>query len=119
MSDDNGESKTFGICEFEDAESLLRCWRLLNGMTLLGSQLMIKIDSKSQEFLEEWREYKKSEWMDKQKKKGVEIDLEDFYNRERSGEIMDWEKDIIGEKETVFAQISEIIKNKDMVCSSG
>jgi len=115
MSDANGEAKPFGICEFEDPESLLRCWRLLNNMSLLGSQLLIKIDNKSEEFIEDWREYKKTEWFERQKKKGVEIDLDDFFNRERSGEIMDWEKEIIGDKDAIFSLISEIIKKRDIV----
>jgi len=115
MTDATGDPKSFGICEFEDPESLLRCWRLLNNMTLLGSQLLIKIDAKSLEFIEEWREYKRTEWFEKQKKKGIEIDLEDFFNRERSGEIMDWEREIIGDKDTIFGKISEIIKNKNIV----
>ena len=111
MTDAKGESKPFGICEFEDAESLLRCWRLLNNMPLLGSQLLIKIDTRSEEFIEDWRDYKKTEWLEHQKKKGTDVDLEDFFNRERAGELLDWEKDIIGDKDHIFAQISEIVKN--------
>ena len=61
VTDASGESKSFGICEFEDPESLLRCWRILNNMPLLGSPLLIKIDLKSEDFVEEWRDYMKSE----------------------------------------------------------
>lgn len=115
VTDAGGEPKSFGICEFEDPESLLRCWRLLNNMNLLGSQLMIKIDLKSEDFIEEWREYKKEEWIQKQKKQGAEFDSEDFYNRERSGEIMEWEQEIIGDKDKIFEEIQEIIKRRELI----
>jgi len=115
VTDANGEPKSFGICEFEDPESLLRCWRLLNNMNLLGSQLMIRIDLKSEDFIEEWREYKKAEWIQKQKKMGIEIDPEDFFNRERSGELMEWEQEIIGNKDEIFAKIRDIIKKREVI----
>jgi hypothetical protein len=115
LSDAKGESKPFGICEFEDPEVLLRCWRLLNNMPLLGSKLLIKIDSKSQEFIEDWRDFKKSEWLERQKKKGVVIDLDEFMNKERTGDIMEWEKEIIGDKDSIFAEISQIVQEREIV----
>ena len=84
-------------------------------MPLLGSPLLIKIDLKSEDFVEEWRDYMKSEWFQKQKKMGIDIDFDDFYNRESSGEIMDWEKEIIGDKDDILSSISKIIKNKDLI----
>lgn len=115
ITDASGEPKSFGICEFEDPESLLRCWRLLNNMNLLGSQLKVRIDLKSEDFIAEWRDYKKTEWIQKQRKMGVEIDTEDFFNRERSGELMEWEQEIIGDKEKIYAEIKDIIEKKEVI----
>jgi len=84
-------------------------------MTLLGSQLLIKIDLKTEDFIQEWREYKKMEWLEKQRKKGIETDLENFYNRERAGEILEWEQEIIGDKDKIFNEIAQIIKNKEII----
>lgn len=53
---------SFGVCEFEDVEGVLRCLRILNNLELLNSKLQIKPSDKTEQYLKEWREEKKKEW---------------------------------------------------------
>ena len=42
--------KGFGFCEFEDAESVLRALRLLNGLALDGQDLLLKCNTATQKY---------------------------------------------------------------------
>lgn len=44
--------KGFGFAEFEDAEGTMRCLRVLNGLEVEGSPLLVKVDEATQAFLD-------------------------------------------------------------------
>lgn len=52
---------TFGYCEFETIEGVLRCMRLMNGMYLYGRSLEVKFSEKTQLFIRDFYEIKKRE----------------------------------------------------------
>ena len=54
---------SFGYCEFETVEGVLRCLRIMNNMKLLNNQLQIKPSEKTETYLKEWNELKKKEWL--------------------------------------------------------
>lgn len=51
---DTGKHKGFGFADYEDAEGVLRALRLLNGLTLDGQQLVVKPDSGTQRYIDEY-----------------------------------------------------------------
>lgn len=52
---------TFGYCEFETIEGVLRCMRLMNGMYLYGKSLEVKFSEKTQLFIRDFYDMKKKE----------------------------------------------------------
>lgn len=54
--DDSG--KNFGFVEFEDAEGVLRAIRYLNGLKVDGQELLIKGNSATQKYIEDYEQVK-------------------------------------------------------------
>ena len=52
---------TFGYCEFETIEGVLRCMRLMSGMYLYGKSLEVKFSEKTQLFIRDFYDIKKKE----------------------------------------------------------
>ncbi|CAL8106464.1 unnamed protein product [Calicophoron daubneyi] len=54
----SGKLQAFGFCEYEDPESTMRCVRLLNGFTVGEKNLLVKVDPKTEDLLNEYRKKK-------------------------------------------------------------
>ncbi len=52
------EAKSFGFCEFEDADGVLRSLRFLNGLKIDGQELLLKGNSATQKYIEEYEQNK-------------------------------------------------------------
>lgn len=50
----SGKPKPFGFCKFVGADSVLRALRLLNGIEFDGGALLLKVDQKTQAYLDEY-----------------------------------------------------------------
>jgi RNA recognition motif-containing protein len=50
--------KNFGFVEFEDAEGVLRAIRYLNGLKVDGQELLIKGNSATQKYIEDYEQAK-------------------------------------------------------------
>ena len=51
----SGTEKSFGFCEFEQPEGVLRAIAALNGLPVFNEQLLVKVDSKTQAYLERYQ----------------------------------------------------------------
>lgn len=51
--------KGFGFCEFEDAEGVLRALRLLGGLALDGQELLLKCNSATQKYVDDFQARKR------------------------------------------------------------
>jgi len=60
--DQKDRPASFGYCEFDSIEAVLRCLRVMNNLKLLDNYLTIKASEKTEDFLGEWIEIKKKEW---------------------------------------------------------
>ncbi|KAI4328243.1 hypothetical protein L6164_020615 [Bauhinia variegata] len=54
----NGTPKSFGLCEFESAEGVLRALRLLSNLNIDGQELGLKVDEATRKYLERYVEKK-------------------------------------------------------------
>ena len=54
----DGKLQAFGFCEYKDPESALRAIEVLNGYLLGEKKLKIKVDSKTQKEIDEWKQKK-------------------------------------------------------------
>jgi len=54
----DGKLQAFGFCEYKDPESALRAIEVLNGYLLGEKKLKIKVDSKTQKEIDEWKNSK-------------------------------------------------------------
>lgn len=52
------EPKGFGFCEYEDAEGVLRAIRLLNGLKVDNQELLLKGNTATQKYIEEYERNK-------------------------------------------------------------
>jgi RNA-binding protein 25 len=49
----------FGFCEYEDPEATLRCIRLLNEWRIADKELVVKVDAKTKQLLDEYKRKKR------------------------------------------------------------
>ena len=54
----DGKLQAFGFCEYKDPESALRAIEVLNGYLLGDKKIKIKVDSKTQKEIDEWKKSK-------------------------------------------------------------
>uniref|UniRef100_A0A5K3EUQ6 PWI domain-containing protein n=1 Tax=Mesocestoides corti TaxID=53468 RepID=A0A5K3EUQ6_MESCO len=60
----SGKLQAFGFCEYQDPESTMRCVRLLNGFEIVDKKLMVKVDPKTEDLLNEYRKKKRKDGAD-------------------------------------------------------
>ncbi len=56
----SNQKRAFGFCKYENEEGALRALRLLNNFELDGSPLLLKVDEKTKEHLDEYERTKKN-----------------------------------------------------------
>lgn len=64
-TDANGELKAFGFAEFENVEAVFACLKIINNLGILDNKLLVKADEKTTQFLTDWKDLKKMEWVSK------------------------------------------------------
>lgn len=64
-TDASGEPKAFGFVEFENIESVFACLKIINNLPLMESRLLAKANDKTNQFLNDWKELKKMDWISK------------------------------------------------------
>ncbi|RKP21798.1 hypothetical protein ROZALSC1DRAFT_26822 [Rozella allomycis CSF55] len=58
VKDPTGTPKAFGFCEYLSADGVLRCLRLLETLKFYDKQIMLRVDEKSKNYLERYKEWK-------------------------------------------------------------
>jgi len=81
-TDGSGEPKAFGFVEFESIEPVFACLKIVNNLPLFDSRLIVKANEKTTQFLNDWKELKKMDWISKQEKAGESVDIEDLEYKE-------------------------------------
>ena len=62
MQDPNtNKSKGFGFCEYEDAEGVLRALRLLHNLSLDGQELLLKCNTATQRYIDDYQASKQQQ----------------------------------------------------------
>jgi len=59
VTDPSGQHKGFGFCDFRNADGGLRALRLLNGLRLGDRTLMLKVDEKTQSYIDDYEKRRK------------------------------------------------------------
>jgi len=54
------------LAEFDCIESVFACLKTMNNLKLYENTILVKADTKTQEFLTEWVDAKKDQWISKQ-----------------------------------------------------
>jgi len=81
--DQKDRPSSFGYCEFDSMEAVLRCLRVMNNLKLLDNYLTIKASEKTEDFIEEWSQMKKREWeASKDQGGGKEEDFERYLQKD-------------------------------------
>ena len=66
---ETNKSKGFGFCEFETAEGVLRALRLLHNLSLDGQELLLKCNTATQRYIDEYQASKQKEESKKEQAK--------------------------------------------------
>ena len=66
---ETNKSKGFGFCEFETAEGVLRALRLLHNLSLDGQELLLKCNTATQRYIDEYQASKQREESKKEQAK--------------------------------------------------
>lgn len=106
---ETGRPKGFGFAEFSAADGVLKALRLLNGLALDGQELMVKTDSATQRYIDEYAAQQEAERAAKDAGRGpMDVDDEhaDRAGSRESGEASD---------EHALAAVMEIVSARDEV----
>jgi hypothetical protein len=60
-----------------------------------------------------WIEIKKQDWLQRQAKAGVEVDMADLEQKEQLGEILPYEKEVIPDMEEIQAKVNALLRTDD------
>ncbi|MCQ2815879.1 MAG: hypothetical protein MJ252_01310 [archaeon] len=112
LADFNGKLKSFGICEYQTVEGMLKCMRLLNNYPLEESTLEVKIGSETEEYLKQWREDKKNEWIDSLRMKGISVNMAEIKRKEEEGEALEWELQLLNKDDEVLRVINDLVARR-------
>eukprot|EP00347_Sterkiella_histriomuscorum_P022680 403337558 len=114
-TDASGEPKAFGFVEFENIESVFACLKIINNLPLMDSRIIVKANEKTNQFLNDWRELKKMDWLSKMEKTGQQVDNEDLEYKEQLGELMPYEQELIPNYDEVINEIQNTIEKKEII----
>jgi hypothetical protein len=67
----------------------------MNNLRLYENTILVKADTKTQEFLTEWVQVKREDWLSKQQKQGVAVDMDLLDEQEAKGMVLPFEKQLI------------------------
>lgn len=112
MTDAKGKLNSFGICEYTMVESMLKCLRLLNNLPIDDSELQVKVGSEAEEFLKQWRERKKLEWICTLRMKGMNVDINEIQKKEENGEPLEWELQLVNKDHETLKLINEVLNQR-------
>ena len=110
-----GKLNSFGFCEYATVEGILKCLRLLNNYPLINSELQCKIGSDTEEYLKNWRERKKIEWINSMTLQGIPVNLDDIKKKEMNGEPLEWELKLISNDKEVLKLINEVVSQRQQI----
>ncbi len=64
-TDASGEPKAFGFAEYDSIEGIFAALKILNNLPLLENRLLVKADEKTTQFVNDWKDLKKADWISK------------------------------------------------------
>lgn len=138
--DAEGNPKNFGYCEFEDVESAVVCFKVMNGLQIGDSKIMVSFtssllpfsatfpytaiqvnaDSKTKEFLNNWILKEREEWINQQKGMEKEIDIDEINRIPVDSQSAPWIKELISKHAgDIFAKFEEILNLKFLISEVG
>ena len=83
----------------------------MNNLKLYDNTILVKADKKTQDYLVEWSRQKRDEWVSRQKKQGVEVDISDLEARELKGEVLPFEKALIPQYAEIRLEFREALED--------
>ena len=83
----------------------------MNNLKLYENTILVKADKKTQEYLTSWGEQKKEEWINRQRKLGIEVNIEEIEQRELKGDVLPYEKQLIPQYEEIKLEFREALED--------
>jgi hypothetical protein len=113
LTDHQGNAKSCGICVYLNIEGMLKCLRLLNNLKIEeGYELSVKVNNEAEEYLKIWREMKKQEWIEKRNLSGTPVDMNDLMKKEKNGQPLEWELELISKDFETRIEIESLINGR-------
>lgn len=77
--------------------------------------LQIKVDQKTEDFLRQWREQKKQDWIDQLRLQGINVNVDEIRKKELAGTPLEWELNLIAKDGETRRAIFDILTQKDEI----
>ena len=85
----------------------------MNNLKLYENNILVKADTKTQEFLADWVQASQTRWLEKQQKAGTPVDPEDLTAQTKKGIILPHEKQLIPHYEEIKLEFKEALEDHD------
>lgn len=82
----------------------------MNNLKLYENNILVKADTKTQEFLVDWVQASQTRWLDKQQKAGTTIDPETLAEQTKKGMVLPHEKQLIPHYEEIKLEFKETLE---------
>ena len=83
----------------------------MNNLKLYENNILVKADTKTQDYLNEWVEASRERWLEKQKKTGQTVDENLLVEQQKKGVIMAHEKALIPHFEEIKLEFKEALED--------
>lgn len=81
----------------------------MNNLKLYENTILVKADTKTQEFLNEWVEASKSRWLDRLQKQGTPADESSLQEQVTKGIVLPYEKTLIPQYQEIQLEFQEAL----------
>ena len=111
-SSDPAKPSSFGLAEFEDLESVYVCHRIIHNLTLFGNNILVRVNDKTLQYLQEWAQQKEEEWV---AQKGKDYDSAEIAVLKARGEILPYERLLIPQYDMIMKEIREALLDEGSI----
>lgn len=90
------------------------CLKVINNLTIFDSNILVKADQKTKEYLDDWARQKEDEWFHRQQKEGT-YDEALIQQLKQTNQILPHERILIPQYDQLMTEIKEALKDSGSI----
>lgn len=88
------------------------CHRIIHNLTLFGNNILVRVNDKTLQYLQEWAQQKEEEWV---AQKGKDYDSAEIAVLKARGEILPYERLLIPQYDMIMKEIREALLDEGSI----